>query len=390
MRFLRIMAPVAAAALICAGCSPGETEVSSQEVSVIKIIKPNYISEFTNSVRAFCEANADVQVSFVDAPTTTGGRHDLYVSALSGGDETADIYLINDEWTEEFAQNGYIMPLENEISVDSGRYITDAETMLSYSNELYALPIGIDTDFVFCRNDLLDDTPSDWTEAVEKARSFGADTAMRFCIETGDAKDMLYNIEQITHASGKTYTEALNFYREVTDAYSNDEETPMDCLSTFKTGGALMLLGKGSYWHKLNSSTSAVRSNIGMMLMDSAENPGKANYISAYGLAVNANSKNKEAAIRFLDFMNSAEQQKQLSRDTSIMPVIEELYDDEMVLDASPYIRGMKDSVKDAPSYKSIGAEGETFKELKNALDKFFGKEETSNNTGKQLNALLK
>ena len=389
MKCLKFIALAAAAAIICAGCSPQEQVASSQEVSVLKIIKPNYIPEFSNAVAEFNEANSDIQINFVDAPTATAERHDLYVAALSGRDESTDIYLINDEWTEEFAECGYIMPITEELSIDNSQYIVDAQAMFSYNNDLYALPIGLDTDFIFYRSDLLDKAPENWDEVVKESRSSDSQVPITLCLESADIKDIVYNLNQIMKSSGCTYAEALNFYREITDGYDMEDDIPIDCLSTFKTGGALMMLGKGSYWHKLNGSTSAVRGDVGMMLMSNAGDADSMNYICGYGLAINANSKNKEAAIRFLDFLNSKEQQQQLSRDSSIMPVITELYEDEMILDTNPYMSGLGDAIKNAETYKSIGVEGEALKRSESALHRFFGKEETSNNTGKELSALL-
>lgn len=389
MRCLKFVALAAATALICTSCSSPETMVSSQEVSVLKIIKPNYIPEFSNIVAEFNEANSDIQINFVDAPTATGERHDLYVSALSGKDESTDIYLVNDEWMEEFAEYEYIMPLTNELSIDNSQYIVDAQDMFSYNDELYALPIGLDTDFIFYRSDIISDAPQSWNDVVEQSRRTDNQTPITLCLESADAKDILYNLNQIMKADDCTYAEALNFYREITNSYEMEDDIPIDCLSTFKTGGALMMLGKGSYWNKLNGSTSAVRGDVGMMLMSSAGNTGGINYICGYGLAINANSKNKEAAIRFLDFLNSKEQQQQLSRDSSIMPVITELYEDEMILDTNPYMSGMRAAIENAETYKSLGIEGETLKKAESAVQKFFGKEETSNNTGRKLNALL-
>lgn len=79
---------------------------------VLKVIKPNYISDFTQNIAEFNEANPDIQVKFIDAPTSTEKRHQLYVSALSGKDSSIDIYWINDEWTKEFAEQKYIKALD--------------------------------------------------------------------------------------------------------------------------------------------------------------------------------------------------------------------------------------------------------------------------------------
>ena len=67
---------------MCSGCTVEKTVESAQAVTVLKVIKPNYISDFTQNIAEFNEANPDIQVKFIDAPTSTEKRHQLYVSAL--------------------------------------------------------------------------------------------------------------------------------------------------------------------------------------------------------------------------------------------------------------------------------------------------------------------
>ena len=80
---------------MCSGCTVEKTVESAQAVTVLKVIKPNYISDFTQNIAEFNEANPDIQVKFIDAPTSTEKRHQLYVSALSGKDSSIDIFNEN-------------------------------------------------------------------------------------------------------------------------------------------------------------------------------------------------------------------------------------------------------------------------------------------------------
>ena len=139
---------------------------------------------------------------------------------------------------------------------------------------------------------------------------------------------------------GISYAETLNLYKEFIEEYK-DIENYTDTIAAFKIGSAAMLMGNSSLWKKLNGDTSAVKGNIMV-----ASLPNKNQFVRSYALAINSNSKNQEAAIRFLDFMNGKEQQRRLSRDTSLIPIIRELYDDEMILDANPHVKGIKQVYK--------------------------------------------
>ena len=157
------------------------------------------------------------------------------------------------------------------------------------------------------------------------------------------------------------------------------------CGSAYHVGmAAQYVMGNSSLWKKLNGDTSAVKGNIMV-----ASLPNKNQFVRSYALAINSNSKNQEAAIRFLDFMNGKEQQRRLSRDTSLIPIIRELYDDEMILDANPHVKGIKQSVQNSSSFATVSINGENLKKLEEALIKFFNNEETSMNTGKIFEDLM-
>ncbi len=389
MKYIKYLGIAAAMVTLCTGCASSVAEVSSHEVSVIKIIKPSNIPEFSKIVNDFNEVNSDIQVKFVDAPVSTDERHQLYVSALSGSDASVDIYWINDEWTEEFAREEYIIPLDDEISVDNSKYIVDARDMFSGNGSLYALPIGLDMDFIFYRRDLMEQAPADWDGIMAQCRRTDKTVPLGLCLENSDAEDIVCNLFQITKSKGCSYADALSLYKEIISDYESTGDMPADYISAFKTGNAYMLMGKGSLWNKLNSNTSAVKGNVEAAMLPGDDQGGAVSCICGYGLAVNANSKNTAAALKFLDFMDSKEQQQRLSRDCSVMPIIEALYDDAMILDANPYITGIKESVKNASAYRSLNMNGENIKQAEEALIKYFGNEETAGSTGSILEALL-
>ncbi len=389
IKYIKQLGVAAVLTALCTGCASPVTEVSSHEVSVIKLIKPSNIPEFSRIVNEFNEVNNDIQVKFVDAPLSTDERHQLYVSALSGRDASVDIYWINDEWIDEFVKEGYIIALDDEISVDNSKYIVNAQDMFSQDGSLYALPIGLDMDFIFYRKDLMAQAPTDWDSIMEVCRRTDKQVPLAVCIENSDADDIMHNVFEISRSKGCSYADALSLYKEILSDYESANDMPVDYVSAFKTGNSYMLMGKGSLWHKLNSSTSAVKGDVEMVMLPGSTEKKAASCILGYGLAVNSNSKNIEAALRFLDYMDSKERQQRLSRDCSVMPVIEALYDDEMIHDANPYIRNIKEAVKNAPKHESLNISGESFKKGEEAIIKYFGNEETAGSAGSKLEALL-
>ena len=245
------------------------------------------------------------------------------------------------------------------------------------------MPVGMDTDVIFYRSDKIHNVPETWDGIINLCHNSDFGLPIKLGLTTSDIQDMMYNIIEIKEAMGISYAETLNLYKEFIEEYK-DIENYTDSIAAFKIGSAAMLMGNSSLWKKLNGDTSAVKGNIMV-----ASLPNKNQFVRSYALAINSNSKNQEAAIRFLDFMNGKEQQRRLSRDTSLIPIIRELYDDEMILDANPHVKGIKQSVQNSSSFATVSINGENLKKLEEALIKFFNNEETSMNTGKIFEDLM-
>ena len=179
---------------MCSGCTVEKTVESAQAVTVLKVIKPNYISDFTQNIAEFNEANPDIQVKFIDAPTSTEKRHQLYVSALSGKDSSIDIYWINDEWTKEFVEQKYIKALDGEILLDNSRYIIDAQERFSVNDSFYAMPVGMDTDVIFYRSDKIHNVPETWDGIINLCRNSDFGLPIKLGLTTSDIQNMMYNI----------------------------------------------------------------------------------------------------------------------------------------------------------------------------------------------------
>lgn len=380
-----ILSAIVLTAIFQVGCSPTKDEISSREVSVLKIIKPEHIPAFSNVISDFTEANNDIQIKFVDAPLSTGERHQMYISALDGKDSSIDLYWINDEWTAEFVEEGYVVPLSDGMRNNETEYIVDANELFSYDGSLYALPIGLDMDFIYSRSDVVNTLPQSWNDIISVCKQ-NSNGILPFSAENSDAQDILFNIIQICKAKNCSYAEALTFYKDIITDYYSTEGAAISFSSEFKTGNAVAMLGKASMRKRLNEEVSAVRGSVKMQTL-----PGdNSSVICCYGLALNSNSVNKDAALRFMHFLKSKTEMNRLSRECGVMPVIESLYDDEMILDANPYMRGnIKEIVKNASSCASFNISGESYRKIENVFLKYFNDDMAAEEAGAMLESLL-
>ena len=360
----------AAAAALC-GCSGQPAAQQSDNVTIVKLMKPENIPDFYDVLSGFSEEHPDIRVKFTDAPCKTLERHGLYVSAMEGRDSSVDIYWLNDEWIDEFAKYEYIKPFDDDFEIAHDGYIIDTKSRFEYDGRLYALPIGLDTDVLFYRNDIISQPPKRWTQL--EAGNVGVNSY------TGE--DAIYNIINIQRAEACEYAQALELYKKlITDTDTNET----DFAAAFKTGRKAMFLGPASDFRELNSSSSAIRGSFSVTLVPPGE-PDK-HFIRAYGLGINANSENTEEAKEVLNYLKTVDAGRLLARSCSVMPVIGSLYNDEMVLYDNAHFGALKTIAENSLSYSSAGIGGAKTVRLNDALKMYLAGSLTADEAGEIFN----
>lgn len=347
--------------LLISGCSGTEPVQEEQTVTMIRMMKPENIQDFTSIVKSFNEDNKDIQIKFVDAPSTTERRHSLYVSSLAGKDASIDIFWLNDEWIREFAAEGYLESLD--INQEAA-YMADADERFSVDGIKYAAPIGLDADMLYYKNDIITAPPGDWNEIMRMSEQDAEENICMLSIESNDMYDIIYNISTIKNLTDLTYAEAAEFYKK---AVRSSRESGVDAISAFKTGSSAMMFGKISSRRMLNSETSAVRGSFSVTSIFG----GGEGYMSAYGLGLNSNSMNKETALKVIQYFSSKDIQGRIAREYGIMPVIKELYDDEMILDGNPYFKEINNIIEKTRFRSDVIAEMKNLVKIEEALTLF-------------------
>src|SRR6056297_382010 len=106
-----IVPPLASAIALCAGIA------SAQELNVIIEEVPDYdiVRELTDR---FMEEHPEITVTF-DAMSFDAMRDRILTSSLAPT-ATYDIIIIDNPWSEEFANAGYLEPLDDYIAAADG------------------------------------------------------------------------------------------------------------------------------------------------------------------------------------------------------------------------------------------------------------------------------
>lgn len=89
-------------------------------------------------------------------------------SPSGSGEDNIDIFNLDVTWVAEFADAGYIRPLDTE-GLDTSGFLDKPLETCWYSDELWGLPFNTDAGLLFYRSDLVgDDPPGSWDAMLNK------------------------------------------------------------------------------------------------------------------------------------------------------------------------------------------------------------------------------
>ena len=330
--------------VLCSCKHRGDSVVSADEYTTIAMAKPKNLPGFARIISNFEQEHPGIRVKTVDVSSKPDDRHNVYVSALSGKDSAVDLYWMDDTWLEEFAGYGYLLPLDGYITLEREKYVPQAIEKFTVQQKLYCVPVALDMSFLYYRKDLISEVPSTWEDICRMTKemqsglpeiNYGIDV----CDEVGD--EMVFRLIEFLNAKNDSMEQAVTFYKDLIDAYYAQRERKGEFSHAFKNGDSLFLYDDNSAFSEMKDDFSAVHGKVGITLLPGGNGKRTGALLGGYGFGINRNSRHVPQAVQFLEYLQSEDVLRSLSRDYSYMPALTNLYQDEMVLDQNPHFRGL-------------------------------------------------
>ncbi len=278
----------------------------------------------TGMVAEFEQANPDIRVEPTDLTWANG--HEKIVIAFASG-TGPDVVELGSDWIAQFAANGQLADIADFIVGDSAEF--QGWSMASYQGKVYAKPWLLGTRVLFANRDLLikagidsNWVPITWQElkqAAFKIRRLGPDI-YGWGSNTAE-KHRLYKKflpvfwsygAQIFSDDGQyclLATEkaiaALRFYKELHDScgYVADQRGIEDAFLDGKIG--FIISGD---WLLKRIELESRHINLASTLIPGLRYPGTS-FQGGEFVAVNGASNHKEAAMKFINFITTPENQ---------------------------------------------------------------------------------
>lgn len=376
----------------------GDTTASEQPVTITLAQGKDVTDATENTIQAFETKYPNIKVNFQEMPSESDQQHNSYVTALSAGDDSVDVYSIDVVWPAEFAAAGWVEPLDDYFpQSEREKYLQGPIQSCTYDGKLYAAPFFTDAGLLYYRKDLMPTPPETWDELYNIGKQLMDEGKVDygFVFQANQYEGLVCDLLEYIHSNNgavldqsnkvvlnsENNIEALNILKKMLDIAPEGITTYIenDSLVAFQEGRAAFMRNWPYAWAVVNSDESKVKDKVGIAPIPKGpkgDATGKAT-LGGWNLAINKNSKNKDAAWKFVEFVISEEGQKIQAIDGGHLPVLQSLYKDPDVIKANPYFESMYDVLVNAlprpvsPFYPQISESMQinTHKFLMNEID---------------------
>lgn len=295
-----------------------ETEKSGQDEITIMHVDADY-PEFQKFIDQ-AEKDLDLKIHIVSYPENADNRQAEVSTILSAGEDSVDIFSVNDEMVSEFKYKGYLEPLNDTVMTEdilSCYPESYMQNIAMLDGKVYSVPYSMDIMVFWINKSMIGDmeirTQEDFQRLLET--DFGEG---RYGYGSAWDSAYVYNelSEFINFFGGSYYDwnspstrEALTFLmdmvkkdqtpiEQITDQYEQVEQKFLEGIyaSIFVYSGTMdMFVRAGAYREDF------------IQLAPLPEFKENATNIAAWQYVLNKSSANKEAAIRFLQYAASRE-----------------------------------------------------------------------------------
>lgn len=336
-------------------------------------------------IKAFEKKHPDIEVKEKEMPSDTGLSHDQYVTMFSAGSSEVDVFDLDVIWPAEFAQAGYLAPLDRLIEkdgVDLGKYAEGAVKTGQYNGKQWAMPRYQDQGLLYYRKDLVKEPPTTWDELTRQAKDLEGKggTQHGYIMQGKQYEGLVCNfIEFLGAYGGEVLDERGNVAIDSPEAVKGLQKMSEIAKSDFVPGNLASitevetdaLFGEGEavfdrqwpshYAYVQDEEKSEVAGKVGVTTLPEGD-AGTAAALGGWMGGINKNSKHKQAAWEFIKFVTGPEGQKISAIHGGVAPTYLPLYDDKEVQQASPlfankdYVEGVKSAIPRpiSPEYPKI------------------------------------
>lgn len=307
---------------------------------------------FKKLAEGFEKKHPKVDVKYVNVPF--GEAQNKFKNAAQAGAGAPDVIRSEVAWTPEFADLGYLAPLDGTAALKNEKdFLEQAAASTKYKDKTYAVPQVIDSMGIFYNKKIFAEagvevpaTVADLKTVSKKIKEKTGKTGLY--LRGDDAYwflSFLYGEGgDLVDASSKSVTvdkpEGVKAFETVKDlvdsgaAKTDATDGWENMQSSFKDGKvAMMINGPWAVADTLTGKEFADKANLGISPVP-AGSASQGAPQGGHNLAVYAGSKNLDASYAFVEYMTSVETQAQTAGELNLLPTRTSAYAKQEAVDS--------------------------------------------------------
>jgi multiple sugar transport system substrate-binding protein len=339
----------AAFALILAAC-PTPDPVDDDEVSLTWAIggaesQPGGVHQAIKD--AWNEQNPDMQVEIEILPEDADDQRVQQTLVLDAGGADFDIVAMDVMWTGEYAENDWIIPMEEYRDQVEGAAMAGPLESALWGGELWGVPYNSNAGFLYYRTDLVDEPPATWEDLFDMGLELGPDAGIAGYVGQGARYEgfVVNFLEFYWSAGGEIFNEdntevlwpsddaamtALEFMR---DAFEDGFFAPGFNTAMEEEARAEFQGGNSVFMRNWPYAVALIQEDPDGPEFDIAPLPtfdgvGTISALGGFNNAVSAFSNNQEAAIEFILWLGTDPEPQGMLGERGTPPSMEAVYDE--------------------------------------------------------------
>ncbi|MFE8915916.1 extracellular solute-binding protein [Streptomyces globisporus] len=293
---------------------------------------------FKKLAEGFEKKHPKVDVKYVNVPF--GEAQNKFKNAAQAGDGAPDVIRSEVAWTPDFANLGYLAPLDGTAALkNQDDFLKQAVASTEYEDKTYAVPQVIDSMGIFYNKKMFEqagvEAPADLADLKTVAKKIKDKTGKTGLYLRGD--DPYYFLSflygeggDMVDAGSKSVTidkpegvKAFKAVKELVDdgtAKTDASDGWENMMQAFKNGDvAMMINGPWAVADTLTGSEFTDKDNLGVAPVP-AGSAAQGAPQGGHNLAVYAGSKNLDASYAFVEYMTSVDSQATAAGELNLLP----------------------------------------------------------------------
>jgi multiple sugar transport system substrate-binding protein len=277
------------------------------------------------------------------------------VSFNAGGSAAYDVVDVDEIWTAEYAKAAFVKAVTDRYTDDMKTGILDAsQNIVTFDGQKYGVPMFNDVLFFYYNEEMLKKAgftapPKTWEDFTaysktlqEKKITEGAASTWGWSMNEGlvvyftqflgsfggkffdDQGKPAFNDEKGVQALQYMVDSLNNGIVDKNSIANNDRQI----LDAFKNGKTAFVSGWSFYWGEINGKDSKVKGKVKVGMLPAVQGATPRTATGSMYLGITEQSKNADAAWKFIEFMGSKEIQKEQSLKAGALPIWKDLYKD--------------------------------------------------------------